>query len=310
MNKKWDSILIGRACVDILTQIDTYPLEDSKVKVTGWKQVGGGQASTCACLIASLGGKAAFIGRLGNDTEGDQAIEEMENYGVDCSFVKRDSKFLTPKAFIAITKNNGSRTIFYESAIGPSLKKQDLPLTEILSSKTILIDPQEIPVGVEIIDLLKENKCYTILDAERVKEGLEILIPKVDALIASRSYIEERCPHLSVENALKKLQAERFAFTAVTLGERGAIAINDNKIITVPSLPVSVIDTTGAGDNFHAAFAFAIVRNKNIPDALAYASAVASLTCRGIGGRSGFPTESEAEEGCRAVASKMEIRSL
>jgi len=310
MKKRWDCIFIGRACIDILTQVENFPPEDLKVSVSGWQQVGGGQASTCACLMANLGGKVAFIGRLGNDPDGDKAIEEMEKYGVDCSFVKRDSNFVTPRAFIAINKKNASRTIFYESAIGPGLKKQDIPLSEILSSKTVLIDPQEIQVGVEIINLLKENNCYSILDAERIKEGLEILVPKVDAFIVSRSYIEERFPQLSMEDALKKLYNERMALTAITLGEQGAIAIYEDKLITIPSLPVTVQDTTGAGDNFHAAFALAIARDKDIPDALAYASAVASLTCRGIGGRAGFPTEKEAEEGYSIVASKMEISSI
>jgi len=308
--KRWDGILIGRACIDILTQVENFPSEDSKVAISEWQQVGGGQASTCACLMANLGGKVAFIGRVGTDPEGDKAIKEMEQFGVDCSFVKRDSNFTTPRAFIAINKKNASRTIFYEPAFGPKLKKQDLPLSEILTSKTVLIDPQEMQVGIEIIDLLKENKCYTILDAERVKEGLEILIPKADALIVSHSYSEERFPQLSVEDALKKLYSERMALTAITLGEQGTIAIYENKIITIPSLPVNVMDTTGAGDNFHAAFALAVARDKTIPHALAYASAVASLTCRGIGGRSGFPTEKEAEEGFSIVASKMEIRSI
>jgi sugar/nucleoside kinase (ribokinase family) len=310
MIKRWDCFLIGRACIDILTQVNKYPPEDSKVVVSGWKQVGGGQASTCSYLMASLGGKVAFIGRLGMDPEGDQAIEEMEKFGVNCSFVKRDANFVTPKAFIAINKKTGSRTIFYEPATGPGLKKTDLPLSEILSSKTVLIDPQEIQVGVEIIDQLKKNKCYTILDAERIKEDLEILVPKVDALIVSRSYIEERFPQLTIEDSLKKLYSERLALTAITLGEQGVIALYKDKIITVPSLPVTVKDTTGAGDNFHAAFALAIARNRDIPNSLAYASAVASLTCRGIGGRSAFPTKREAEVGFSIVASKMEISSL
>lgn len=310
MNKKWDSILIGRACIDILTQVEKYPPEDSKTAVSGWQQVGGGQASTCACLIASLGGKVAFIGRLGMDAEADMAIAEMEKYGVDCSFVKRDKNFTTPKAFIAINKNTASRTIFYQPATGPGLKKNDLPMQEILDSKTVLIDPQEIPVGIEITDELKKNNCYTILDAEREKKGLEFLVTKVDALIVSRSYIEEKIPRLGIEKALKKLYAERCALTAVTLGEQGMIAIYKDKIITVPSLPVTVKDTTGAGDNFHAAFAFAIARDKDIPNALTYATAVASLSCREIGGRSGFPTIKEAEQGYNILASKMEISSI
>lgn len=310
MKKRWDSILIGRACVDIMTQVDEYPPEDTKVEVSEWKQMGGGQASTGACLISSLGGKVAYVGRLGNDQEGNLAIAEMERYGVNCSFVKRDARFTTPKAFIAINKKSGSRTIFYESAIGVGLQKQDLPLSDIMSSKTVLIDPQEILVGVEVIDLLKENNCYTILDAERIKDGLEMLVPKVDALIVSRSFIKERFPNLRLKDALKKLYSERLALTAVTLGKQGAVAIYENKVLTVPSLPVTVVDTTGAGDNFHAAFALAIARNKDIPNALAYASAVASLTCRGFGGRSAFPTEKEADEGYIYIASKMEISSI
>jgi sulfofructose kinase len=183
-------------------------------------------------------------------------------------------------------------------------------MPEILSSKTVLIDPQEIQVGIEIINLLTENNCYTILDAERIKEGLEILVQKVDALIVPRSYMEECFPKLSLAEGLKKLFLERSALTAVTLGEQGVIAIYEDKFISVPSLPVTVQDTTGAGDNFHAAFALAIARAMETPKALAYASAVASLTCRGIGGRAAFPTNEEAEEGYKIVASKMTIRSI
>ncbi|MFV1951092.1 MAG: carbohydrate kinase family protein [Nitrospinota bacterium] len=305
MEKNWDCITIGRACIDILTTVKKYPLEDSKIKVSKWIREGGGQASTGACLIAHLGGKTAYVGCIGQDTEGDNAVEKMLSYEVVCDFVKRSKEVQTPRAFIAINTNTGSRTIFYEPSFSSPLEYSDLPVNEIKKSKTVLIDPQEIAAGTLLLELMHENNVYGIFDAERVKSGSERLIEDIDALIVSESFFIEYSGEKGLLNNLHELAAKRKGLTAVTLGDRGSLAVYEGNLYEIPCLPVKVKDTTGAGDNYHAAFAFAIAKDRPVIDALAFASAVASLTCTGMGGRSGFPTLEEAGNACQKVLQKI-----
>jgi sugar/nucleoside kinase (ribokinase family) len=111
---------------------------------------------------------------------------------------------------------------------------------------------------------------------------------------------------LSFREKIFLLQKRIEGRLVVTAGELGAFFIDGDNLYRVPAVEVSVADTIGAGDNFHGAFALAVARGDKFVDAVKFAVAVASLSCRDYGGRKGLPFQSEAEVKAAALSCRME----
>ena len=283
-----DVLCLGRACVDEILEVDAYPAEDSKAPLLARLREGGGQASTAACLVAWLGGTSAFAGVLGDDDLGRFARARMEAFGVRVSCPA--PRGTTPLAFCAVSRSTGSRTIFYEPSAARPLAWEELDPELLARSKMILVDPQ----ASHLLPCLKTLSVPVVADAERAAPGWEETWGLADVLAASERFLREASPGLKTEDALRRIAARSRGLCAATLGERGAIALLEGKVLRIPAPRVAVRDTTGAGDAFHAALCLALTRGFETLDALRYAVAAASLCCRGLGGRS-FPAPEEVE---------------
>ena len=96
---------------------------------------------------------------------------------------------------------------------------------------------------------------------------------------------------------LARLAGAGARMAVVTRGERGALAICDGETFEQPAIPVSAVDTTGAGDVFRGAFAWALVRGASARRALALAATAGALACRGAGAQGALPSAAEVEQG-------------
>ena len=94
----------------------------------------------------------------------------------------------------------------------------------------------------------------------------------------------------------ERLCDEGASIAIVTLGERGSVIFWERGIEEIPAFAVEVADTTGAGDAYHGAFMYALLQDWDVPRMARFASAVGSMNCRAIGGRSALPTRHEVEE--------------
>ena len=103
-------------------------------------------------------------------------------------------------------------------------------------------------------------------------------------------------PDAPPEAVVEELYEFGARIAAVTLGERGCVAKSEAGILTLPAFPVDVVDTTGAGDAFHGGFIYGVLQNWSVTEIVRFASAVASINCRQLGGRSGLPTLKEVHQ--------------
>jgi sugar/nucleoside kinase (ribokinase family) len=135
----------------------------------------------------------------------------------------------------------------------------------------------------------------TLRDAGSLRGATRRLFRRVDACIASLVFARDLAGNEEPEDMLRALEAHRPSIVGVTLGARGAVArARGGPTIRVPALPVRVVDTTGAGDAFHGAFAWGLLHRKPLRWTMRFASVVAGLKCRSVGGRAGLPTREEA----------------
>jgi len=285
-------LVIGRNCLDYIAVVEKLPAEDEKAPLDFRIVEGGGQGGTSACCIARLGGDVALIGRIGGDDEGVFCKERLHAFGVDTGFVDSVAGGATPVAYLFITRKTGRRTIVYEPSRLPEIVLNSQHFRLLSTARVILLDPETTYLaGVAKTHAGPQTRI--VYDGERWKAGIEKMMAVADYFIPSSSFLDS-IPWL--ENQLEfnkkifRLQASLAGQLIVTRGEDGAFYPVDGKLYRVPAPKVRAVDTIGAGDNFHGAFALALDRNFDLHGAVRFAVAVASLSCEHYGGRQGVPT--------------------
>lgn len=295
----FDVLCIGLATYDVVMTVDHHPGPDSKCPASGLLTAGGGPAANAAVTVARLGGKSAFFGYLGRDPFGEQHLEELLRAGVDTGWVARNSS-PTPFAVILV-KPDGARTVV--------LRKGQLPILPLpgpefgnCRAKVILADGHQPRATIEAVRQIGGVQSPVVLDAGSVHQGVLELLPYTDYLVASARFARDFSGKDRPGAALEVLHRHA-PCVVITLGEDGLVWKNDAGCGAMPAFPVTAVDTTGAGDTFHGAFALAVARNRDLPAALTYAGAAAALCCRKLGARPGIPTEHELKAFLRTLES-------
>jgi sulfofructose kinase len=299
-------LVIGRNCVDYISVVDQFPDEDKKTPLSKRMSEGGGQGGTSACCIARLGGKAVLAGVLGDDAEGRFCLDRLVAFGVDIAHVRIVKGGSTPAAYIFITRSSGKRTIIYENSTLPNVEFDTKMQSLALDSGAVLLSP-DVTFLSRSLGGLQPQLPPIIYDAERWRQGIDLMMAIADYFIPTSDFLDVpqlQFEGLSFREKIFLLQKKIKGRLVVTAGEMGAFFVDGDNLCRVPAVKVSVADTIGAGDNFHGAFALAVARGDMFVDAVKFAVAVASLSCRDYGGRKGLPFQSEAETA--ALSCRME----
>lgn len=299
-----DVLVIGRSCLDIISVVEQFPKEDTKAPILYRMVEGGGQGGTASCCIARLGGSVAYYGCLGADSEGLFCLERLKDFNVEMDYVDVIEGGKTPTAYLFITRASGKRTIIYEKNSLPPLGPDRLFQILVNPVKVVLLDP-EVTYLAEDIRAIAGDDISIVYDCERWHENIIAMMAAADYFIPSADFLqaeELNFADLSFEERMFRLADMVNGTLIVTRGEKGAYYIDGEQLINVPAPEVDVKDTTGAGDNFHAAFSLAVSRGYGLSAAVKLSVAVASLSCREYGGRQGVPDITEAQE----LADKLE----
>ena len=290
--KKYDIAVIGRNCIDYIFLIDDYPRENSKKHIIKKIVEAGGQGSTAACCISKLGGKVALWVNVGNDAEGRFCLKRLKDFNVGTDYVKICQKYTTPTAYILVNSNNGARTIFYEKHTLPKVSIRQISEEIISSGKVVLLDPETTHLAKALKKFLNKDSKI-VYDCERWVNGIENLYTIADYFIPSYEFFESDkifSPQDKFLNKVSQFKKNIKNELIITHGENGAYFVLNDALYNVPAPTVKVLDTIGAGDNFHAAFSFAISKNYTLTNAVKFSVAVASISCTKYGGRQGIPS--------------------
>ena len=287
-----DVLCAGFACHDLVFDVDHHPEADEKVRASSLLNCGGGLASNAAVTAARLGCRTAFVGYLGADIYGDQHVAELRRDGVNTDWVVRGSE-PTPLSALII-KPNGARAIVGYRGQSEGLCAGKFDLTK-LRAKSILIDGNQFEFATELLQAAKARQIPTVIDAEVFNPQNAELVKLVDYVVASERFARNYSGDDDVQAGLAKLAAVA-ENVVVTLGERGLIWQRGTTRGALDAFPVVAVDTTGAGDAFHGAFAAGLAKAMAWDELLRYSSAVGALCCTKIGGRVGIPNAAEVEE--------------
>lgn len=286
-----DLLCVGIAVYDLIFTVDHHPLPDEKTTADSFSACGGGMAANAAVAAARLGHQAALATYLGNDPYGAQHLAELEAAGVDTQLVVRGHG-ATPISAILV-KPDGSRTIVNYKREMPDLSRANLELNG-WSARAVLVDGHHLDLALAVLDWAQERRIPTVIDADRASAGSVEMARRVDYLVASERFAHEFTGERDPETAATAL-LDLAPHVVITLGERGLIWRRGRESGRLPAFPVAAVDTTGAGDAFHGAFAAGVAAHMDWDELLSYASAVGALCCTIQGARPGMPTQEKLD---------------
>ena len=294
MDKSYDIIGLGYCGLDYLCLTPHIPVDD-KVEALAALTQGGGPAATATCTAARLGAETAFVGATGDDERGRSIVSGLRKGGVNTDSIAVRSGADSPAAFCWTEKTTGHRSIVWTHGSVQPLAPEEIDNEMIKSAKILHLDGHQMAAALHAAQIARKNGVLVSLDAGTIVPGIEKLLTLSDIVIASEKFAERFIGEIDPEISVRKLFAGNCRFAAVTMGVKGSIGFDGETIFHQPSFKVKVVDTTGAGDVFHGAFAYRFINGGDWSECLRFAAAIAALKCTEFGGRTGIPTLAEAE---------------
>jgi len=295
-NQPFDAVCFGYNSCDLLCLLPRYPQADEKVGMKQMVRSGGGQAATAAATMSRLGLKTRYLGKFGDTTEGDFSRESLIEAGVDVGLCKSEPHTQNQVAVVWVDSRTGKRAI---SALrDPKLDVivGDFSEDAVCSGGLLLLDGHHLPVACQMAQWAKDRGIPVLLDIERVRDRLPDLLDLCDGILCNSAFPEHYINEREPEKALRIIRERHGApIVAMTLGAKGSLALINDQIIATPAFQVDVVDTTGAGDVWHGAFAAALAWEWEVEEVLRFAAAAAAIKCTGLGGRYGIVSRERVE---------------
>lgn len=286
---------IGANVYDTLIKLRGFPVEDTKMSVDKVLQSGGGPCATGLVAAARLGGQTAWIGNLSDDPGGEFLLEDFRRFGVSTEFLEVKSGYRSFSATVLLNGNTGSRTCLLDRGDLPALELNAGQIRALEQSDVLMVDGNELEAAVEGAKLARKGGSRVLYDAGSLYPGIERLLPWTDFLIPSEEFALQYTGETDAEKAAMKFHKEFHPEAIViTQGRRGGLLYRRGNISRFPAFEVDrVVDSNGAGDVFHGAFAFAVTRGMFYEECCVFASAVSALKCTRLGARFGTPSYDE-----------------
>jgi len=306
IDKKFDVVGVGLNATDTMILIPHFPAYGGKVPFLEEIDSPGGQVASAIVCCAKLGLKTKYIGTIGDDERGRIQWESLQGTGVNLDHVQRRKDTPNQSAYILIDQTTGERTVFWSRPDGLRIDPEEITEDQIICGRLLHIDGHDTPAVAHAARIARQHGIPVTVDVDTIYKGFENVLPNVDYLITSSEFPERWTGESDPFKALTLLQ-ETYGMkvAAMTLGAHGALARLDGKFVYSPAFVVNCLDTTGAGDVFHGAFCYAVVKGYSINETLEFSNAMAALNCTALGARGGIATESEA----RALIARGERRS-
>ncbi len=321
MNKKYDVTAIGNAIVDVLSFCDdAYLKQHGLVKgsmrlidgdeaerlynSTGSsRECSGGSAANTAAGIAALGGKAAFIGKVGKDQLGEIFAHDLAGTGVDFLLGSHSPDKRTAVSLILVT-GDGERTMNTCLGAAPEFGDDDINEEAIAAAQILYIEgylwdmettKQALRKALTIAKQYEIKVAFTLSDVFCVQRHYndfhELINNHVDILFANEAELLVLYQGVALADALEKVKSQ-CQLAIVTRSEKGCVVVTPDKIIEEPGRHVdNIVDATGAGDLFAAGFLYGLTHGYTLEACARLGNMAASKVIQQLGARLLKPLE-------------------
>lgn len=292
-------LVVGSTNTDLIAKVDHFPKAGETLEGISFQYAMGGKGANQAIAAVRTGGNVTFLTSLGNDANGNNALNYFKKNGLDISFSLISNSETTGTAMIWVDKNGENSIIIIPGANKLLSPDYILANQEIIENTDIIVLQMEIPYetiktickiafqkGKKVI--LNVAPAYRLED-EILKAVYILVVNKTEAEFLAEEKIEDVGDEAIVEKLLKRGVQN----VLLTLGNKGCLFKNRNELLRVPAFSVKAVDTTAAGDTFCGALATGISKNRCMQDVLEFASAAAAISVTKLGAQPSIPNKEE-----------------
>jgi sulfofructose kinase len=285
-----DVVGVGINATDTIIRLPHFPALDSKVELLSSDVRPGGQVASAIVACRRWGLSARYVGKIGDDDAGRFQAQEMEREGVETHWILAPG-CMSQTSFILVDQPSGERTVLWKRDPKIALQPSDLNSEWIRGARVLLVDGHDTEAAAQAARWAHEKSIPVVGDFDNRYPGVEALLHHVDFAITSKDFPERLTSEPNLLKSLPRISREfKCRLTAATLGRLGVIAWDGARFLSCPGFQVTAVDTTGAGDIFHGAFLYGLVREWQLEETLEFACAAAALNCTAAGARGGIAT--------------------
>jgi sulfofructose kinase len=286
----------GGAVQDIIMRVETFPRAGEKVQASEFLITSGGQAGNAAVAVARLGAVTSYIGALGDldDDVANTIIKAFAGENIDVSGAIRVPGARSSVSLILLDAS-GEKMIATRRNQGLSEAVPKDPKAAVANLDAVLLDNRYVNISQPICDAARARGIPRVLDLDKPAPPNDSLVQGCTHVIASADAMRESTGLKDHAAALKKYGETYKGFLAVTDGPDGVYWLDGGAVRHMPAFKVAAVDTLGAGDTFHGAFAYRLAETGDAIDAMRFAAAAAAIKCTRFGGLMGAATRAEVE---------------
>lgn len=282
-----DLVGVGLNAIDTLIPLPHYPALGSKVEFRSANILPGGQVASAVIACQQWGLRTRYVGKVGEDRLADIHRAEFANAGVEAHLFTAPG-CASQQAFILVD-DTGERTVLWKRDNNLTLRPAEIKQEWIVEARALHVDGHDTAAAIQAAMWAKASGVPVIADLDEVYPGVQGLLGNIDYLIASRDIPGRLTGEANLRAALRALQTRYGCrLTAATLGQEGVIAWDGSQFHYAAAFRVESVDTTGAGDIFHAGFIYGLLQGWPLAQQLDFACAAAALNCKAIGARGGI----------------------
>ncbi len=293
-------VVVGSLNMDLVIRAAHIPKPGETILGSEFQIIPGGKGANQAVAAARLGSQVSMVGRVGEDSFGDELLHNLEMVGVDGKHIRQDPDAASGVALIVVD-DQGENSIVVASGSNMQLTEEDVEAAEgVISGAEVLIMQLEVPLQIvrRAAQIAHDNQVLVILNPAPAMPLPGDLFGMVDLLIPNESEtaILTGLPaesQIEMETAASFLLDLGIKTVVITLGNRGALMANKNEVKMFSAYNVQPVDTTAAGDAFVAGLAVALGMGKSLPDAICWGNAAGALATLRFGAQTSLPTHHE-----------------
>ncbi|WCL58023.1 ribokinase [Bacillus safensis] len=286
-------VVVGSCSMDLVVTSDKRPNAGETVLGESFKTVPGGKGANQAVASARLGADVYMVGRVGDDTYGQDILSNLETQGVRISYMKPVTEMESGTAHIILAEGDNSIVVVKgaNNEVTPDYVSDALSTIDDIG---MVLIQQEIPEETveAVCALCSEKEIPMILNPAPARKVSQQVLKQAAYITPNEHEAVLMFDGLPIKDALRQYPNKLL----ITEGENGVRYFDGSKEVLVPGVPVEAVDTTGAGDTFNGALAVALTEGKSLYDALAFANLAASMSVTKFGAQGGMPTRKELEK--------------
>ena len=285
MTEKASFLVVGNTAADLVFTVSAPLPRDGKAAADGFVVRPGGQAANVAATLAMLGHGIRFLGPFGDDSHGVASRKALEDLGVDTRFSPTVAG--CPHLVACVLVSGEGRSVVSYKDPGLVLDASKLDQAVIGDAQAVFTDGFEVPASLAVARLARRMGRTVFADMEVFLPGSLELVELADHLIAPADIVRELGEHDDLPLALAHVLSMGPSAAVATHGREGAVGLarGMGKALTVPAETCDVVDSTGAGDAFHAGYMSAVMQGAGIEAAMRFATRLAAAKCRAAGSR-------------------------